>query len=166
MDVHRLIHSPQYISIRHVQSFAYQLLKGLKFMQSANVIHRDLKPANILVTTDCQLKICDFGLARVVEPSKILKRPAGLVTGPPGEAGGTPIEAAATAAGAGAAGVVLGSAGPSGAAAAPAAKAMPGPPPKPTMGRSLTTHVVTRWYRCPELILLEDYSSAVRLRSS
>jgi hypothetical protein len=34
--------------------------------------------------------------------------------------------------------------------------------PKPSMKRMLTTHVVTRWYRCPELILLEDYTSAVR----
>jgi len=40
MDVHKLIHSPQFLSIRHVQSFAYQLLKGVKYMQSANVIHR------------------------------------------------------------------------------------------------------------------------------
>ena len=44
MDVHKLIHSPQFLSARHVQSFAYQLLKGVAFMQSANVIHRDLKP--------------------------------------------------------------------------------------------------------------------------
>jgi serine/threonine protein kinase len=28
------------------------------------VIHRDLKPGNLLVNADCELKICDFGLAR------------------------------------------------------------------------------------------------------
>ena len=33
-------------------------------MHSANVMHRDLKPANILVNSNCDLKICDFGLAR------------------------------------------------------------------------------------------------------
>ncbi|CAH1441854.1 unnamed protein product [Lactuca virosa] len=46
--------------------FLYQLLRGLKYMHSANVFHRDLKPKNILVNADCKLKICDFGIARVV----------------------------------------------------------------------------------------------------
>ena len=27
-------------------------------------MHRDLKPGNLLVNADCELKICDFGLAR------------------------------------------------------------------------------------------------------
>jgi serine/threonine protein kinase len=34
-------------------------------MVAANVFHRDLKPKNILANSDCTLKICDFGLARV-----------------------------------------------------------------------------------------------------
>ncbi len=41
-----------------------QILRGLKYLHSANVIHRDLKPSNILVNKNCDLKICDFGLAR------------------------------------------------------------------------------------------------------
>jgi p38 MAP kinase len=39
--------------------------RGLKFVHSAGVIHRDLKPSNILVNENCDLKICDFGLARI-----------------------------------------------------------------------------------------------------
>ena len=36
-------------------------------MHSANIIHRDLKPSNILVNKNCDLKICDLGLARGFE---------------------------------------------------------------------------------------------------
>jgi serine/threonine protein kinase len=39
----------------------------LKYLHSAGVIHRDLKPSNILVNENCDLKICDFGLARIQE---------------------------------------------------------------------------------------------------
>jgi len=34
-------------------------------VHSANVIHRDLKPSNVLVNENCDLKVCDFGLARI-----------------------------------------------------------------------------------------------------
>jgi serine/threonine protein kinase len=30
-------------------------------------MHRDLRPPNILVTSECTLKICDFGMARTIE---------------------------------------------------------------------------------------------------
>ena len=43
----------------------YQLLRGLKYIHSANVLHRDLKPSNILLNANGELKICDLGLARV-----------------------------------------------------------------------------------------------------
>ncbi|KAJ5045731.1 MAPK protein hog1 [Penicillium rubens] len=49
------------------QYFMYQIMRGLKYLHSAGVIHRDLKPSNILVNENCDLKICDFGLARVQE---------------------------------------------------------------------------------------------------
>jgi serine/threonine protein kinase len=63
-DLHRVIYSRQKLSDEHVQYFLYQLLRGLKYLHSANVIHRDLKPSNLLVNANCDLKICDFGLAR------------------------------------------------------------------------------------------------------
>lgn len=47
-----------------MQYFLYQLLRGLKYIHSANIIHRDLKPSNLLLNANCDLKICDFGLAR------------------------------------------------------------------------------------------------------
>lgn len=42
--------------------------RGLKYVHSAGVVHRDLKPSNILVNENCDLKICDFGLARLQDP--------------------------------------------------------------------------------------------------
>jgi len=63
-DLHRIIYSKQKLSIDHAQYFIYQLLRGLKYIHSAGVIHRDLKPSNLLVNSNCDLKICDFGLAR------------------------------------------------------------------------------------------------------
>ena len=44
-----------------------QILRGLKYVHSADVLHRDLKPSNLLLNASCDLKICDFGLARTRE---------------------------------------------------------------------------------------------------
>jgi mitogen-activated protein kinase 1/3 len=72
-DLYKLIMSPQYLTTAHIQTFLYQMLKGLKYLHSASVIHRDLKPANILLNEDCSLKICDFGLARIVNSDQVAK---------------------------------------------------------------------------------------------
>ncbi|KAL8279460.1 hypothetical protein RQP46_008022 [Phenoliferia psychrophenolica] len=66
-DLHAIIRSGQPLSDAHFQSFIYQTLCGLKYIHSARVLHRDLKPGNLLVNADCELKICDFGLARGFE---------------------------------------------------------------------------------------------------
>ncbi|KAJ3348974.1 Mitogen-activated protein kinase [Kappamyces sp. JEL0680] len=63
-DLHQIIRSQQSLTEQHYQFFVYQICKGLKYIHSANVLHRDLKPGNLLVNADCELKICDFGLAR------------------------------------------------------------------------------------------------------
>lgn len=64
-DLHRIIYSKQALTIDHIQYFIYQILRGLKYIHSANVLHRDLKPSNLLLRSNCDLKICDFGLARI-----------------------------------------------------------------------------------------------------
>ncbi|XP_061230690.1 mitogen-activated protein kinase 7 [Neopsephotus bourkii] len=63
-DLHQIIHSCQPLTLEHVRYFLYQLLRGLKYIHSANVLHRDLKPSNLLVNENCELKIGDFGMAR------------------------------------------------------------------------------------------------------
>lgn len=67
-DLFKLLKT-QHLSNEHTCYFTYQILRGLKYIHSANVLHRDLKPSNLLLNTNCDLKICDFGLARVADPS-------------------------------------------------------------------------------------------------
>ncbi len=106
-DLHKIIQSPQPLSDAHFRYFMFQLLKGVRFLHENRIIHRDLKPGNLLVTKSCNLKITDFGLARV--------RPIGR-----------------------------------------------GSHPDDTVHDPMTEHVVTRWYRPPELMLcpngLYEYS--------
>ncbi|KAJ7928669.1 kinase-like domain-containing protein [Mycena leptocephala] len=68
-DLHRLIYTQENLTDDHVQYFVYQALRALKFIHSADIIHRDLKPANLLVNANCDLKVCDFGLARSITTS-------------------------------------------------------------------------------------------------
>uniref|UniRef100_A0A7S1W2U9 Mitogen-activated protein kinase n=1 Tax=Neobodo designis TaxID=312471 RepID=A0A7S1W2U9_NEODS len=67
-NLYWVIRSPtQTMTDVHFRFFVYQILRGLKFLHSAGVVHRDLKPANLLVNVNCDLQICDFGLARPIE---------------------------------------------------------------------------------------------------
>eukprot|EP00992_Anisonema_acinus_P005483 TRINITY_DN18224_c0_g1_i1.p1 TRINITY_DN18224_c0_g1~~TRINITY_DN18224_c0_g1_i1.p1 ORF type:complete len:381 (-),score=66.69 TRINITY_DN18224_c0_g1_i1:139-1281(-) len=69
MDLGELLSTPTEIDADQRGFFMYQVLRGLKAVQSAQVLHRDLKPQNLLITENCDLKICDFGLARGYEES-------------------------------------------------------------------------------------------------
>lgn len=98
-DLHKILRSPQPLTDRHIQYFLYQILRGLRYIHSAQVLHRDLKPSNLLLNENCQLKICDFGLARAIHEE---------------------------------------------------------------CEHHLTSYVVTRWYRAPELLLQDkDYTKAI-----
>ncbi|CAL1699831.1 unnamed protein product [Somion occarium] len=66
-DLHRVIRT-QVLSDDHCQYFIYQTLRALKALHSADVLHRDLKPSNLLLNANCDLKLCDFGLARSAQP--------------------------------------------------------------------------------------------------
>ncbi|KAM5274567.1 serine/threonine-protein kinase 17A [Ctenodactylus gundi] len=61
---------------KDVQRLMQQILEGVHFLHSHNVVHLDLKPQNILLTSECPLgdiKIVDFGLSRVMKNSEELR---------------------------------------------------------------------------------------------
>ena len=138
-DMKKLIKSPVFLEADHIQLITYNVLCGMQYIHSANVLHRDLKPANILLNEDCEVKICDFGLARSIQEDR---KDASLM-----DEDEPMAEVAET-------------------APAPTTK-KPGKLVKSKAAslqvkRELTGHVVTRWYRAPELILLErEYTKAI-----
>eukprot|EP00252_Welwitschia_mirabilis_P022696 TRINITY_DN6222_c0_g3_i1.p1 TRINITY_DN6222_c0_g3~~TRINITY_DN6222_c0_g3_i1.p1 ORF type:complete len:378 (+),score=57.65 TRINITY_DN6222_c0_g3_i1:500-1633(+) len=71
-DLHQIIRSSQPLTEDHCQYFLYQILRGLKYIHSANILHRDLKPGNLLLNANCDLKICDFGLARTTSETDFM----------------------------------------------------------------------------------------------
>lgn len=97
-DLQRLIHSSTKLQPQHITYLGYQIFRALKYLHSVDVVHRDLTPSNILVSQQCQIKICDFGLSRKTQKN-------------------TPM----------------------------------------------TKHVVTRWYRAPEIMCWDEYNKPVDL---
>jgi Tol biopolymer transport system component len=62
-----LDHGP--LSSRKAIDYATQIARGLAAAHAKNIVHRDLKPDNIFITEDDQVKILDFGLAKLVQPA-------------------------------------------------------------------------------------------------
>lgn len=58
------VHRGTVLEEDHIVTMMYNSLCALNFIHSANLMHRDLKPGNLLVDSNCCVRLCDFGLAR------------------------------------------------------------------------------------------------------
>jgi serine/threonine-protein kinase len=61
------------LPLKEVVDIATQIAAGLSKAHEAGIIHRDIKPANIIVTKEGEVKIVDFGLAKLSGQTKLTK---------------------------------------------------------------------------------------------
>ena len=54
-----------------------QIIQGIKYIHSRGIVHRDIKLENILLDLNNIIKICDFGVGKLVKPNTILKDQCG-----------------------------------------------------------------------------------------
>jgi len=69
MTLNKIIAKGQ-INIDEIIEIAIQTTSGLAKAHQRGIIHRDIKPANLVVTNDGQVKILDFGIAKLIGESK------------------------------------------------------------------------------------------------
>ncbi len=70
----------QLLPLKRVLSMVSAVAQALGYAHSRQVVHRDIKPANILLLDDNQIKVADFGIARVISSSKTQ---TGIIFGTP-----------------------------------------------------------------------------------
>ncbi|MCL5269152.1 MAG: protein kinase [bacterium] len=64
--------------------YARQICEAMAYAHSIGIVHRDIKPANLMLTKDDQIKVTDFGIAKMVESTQASDATStGLIIGTP-----------------------------------------------------------------------------------
>ena len=66
-NIATILHKYGRLTDSSIKIYAKQILEGLVYLHSENVIHRDIKGANILASNDGTVKLADFGCAKQLE---------------------------------------------------------------------------------------------------
>ena len=64
---------PEVLNLQKVLDYARQIASGLKAAHDNGIIHRDIKSSNIMISKRSQVKIMDFGLAKIQGAAKLTK---------------------------------------------------------------------------------------------
>lgn len=177
-DLKKLFFTPCFIKNEDMEKIMYKILCGLNYIHSCSVLHRDLKPSNILLQDNYAIKICDFGLARsVLSESDPIGNPDDSMNKNNVNNSET-NKSAAVSKGKGILGKYSKKKDPNANKAESKNNNMETQQTTDTSTNSnsssndnfkpkelkqvLSHHVVTRWYRAPELILIQNnYTSAI-----
>ena len=68
-DIQHMIQSQGRLPAEHALAITAHVCDALAYAHDHGVVHRDIKPSNILINMEGQVKVADFGLAKVDDPS-------------------------------------------------------------------------------------------------
>lgn len=77
--LYKLWETPRSVTEEHLKKWATQIINGMVHLESKKIVHRDLAARNILLATEYQVKISDFGLSRFTNEEAYTQKSDGKI---------------------------------------------------------------------------------------